>query len=201
MLVEGQFLSRIIPEVSMLKNIKNCYIIAEIGGNFRTFKEAVALVDAAKESGVDCVKLQTFQADTLASKSAYFDMENTGKIAQYEYFKQNELSIELQKRTFNYIDSTGLDWLSTPSHQNDVDALISSGAKAFKIGSDDVTNPDFLKYVAKLHLPVILSTGMCTLDEIKEAVEVISGQGNNDLALLHTVSVYPTYPEFVNLNA
>lgn len=184
----------------MLENIKNCYIIAEIGGNFKTYEEAVSLVNAAEDCGVNCVKLQTYQAKTLASKNVFFDMENTGKISQYEYFKKYELSIELQKRIFNYIDSVRLDWFSTPSHQNDVDMLISLGIKAFKIGSDDVTNTGFLKYVAKHKLPVVLSTGMCTLDEIKEAVDVILSQGNRNIALLHTVSAYPTYSEFVNLN-
>jgi N-acetylneuraminate synthase len=177
-----------------------CYIIAEIGGNFTTYDEAVKLVDGAEYAGVDCVKLQTFRAETIVSKKAVFDMESTGKIFQYDYFKKFEISKDLHKQIFDYIASKGMDWFSTPSHQTDVDMLISLGVKAIKIGADDANNLPLLKYVAKTKLPVFLSTGMCTLEEIKEAVKTILMEQNSKIVILHTVSGYPTYPEQVNLN-
>jgi len=184
----------------ILEKRSSIYIIAEIGGNFITYKEAIKLIDAAKESGVDCVKLQTYKAENISSKTAFFDMENTGKISQYEYFKKYEISEELHKKIINYIKSKDLDWFSTPSHPEDLDMLVKLGMEAIKLGADDATNIPFIKYCAKTGLPIVLSTGMCTLDEVKEAVETILSQGNKKIVLLHCISGYPTYPEQVNLN-
>lgn len=186
----------------MFENIKKdrCYIIAEIGGNFITYNEAVKLIDGAKYAGVDCIKLQTFTAETISTKGAFFDMENTGKISQFEYFKKYEISKDLHKKIFDYIDSKEMDWFSTPSHPEDVDMLTSLGAKAIKVGADDATNIPLLKYIAKTGLPVFLSTGMCEMEEVKEAVNAILEEGNNRIVILHTVSGYPTYAEDVNLN-
>ncbi len=177
------------------------YIIAEIGGNFTAYEEAVKLIDAAKAAGVDCIKLQTYRAETLASKKALFDMENTGKISQYDFFKKYELSKEVHKKIFNYAKKKGLDWFSTPAHKTDVDMLESLGVKAYKIGADDAVNAPLLRYVARKKLPVFLSTGMCTMKEIKESVSAILKEENKKIVLFHTVSGYPTYAEFVNLNA
>lgn len=181
-------------------NFLRCYIIAEIGGNFTTYEEAAKLIDAAKYAGVDCVKLQTFRAETIVGKSAIFDMENTGKISQYEYFKKYELSEELHRMVFAYAESKGLDWFSTPSHPTDVDMLESLNVPAYKIGADDAVNIPLLKYVAKLGKPVFLSTGMCTLEEVKESVNAILEEGNRQIVIFHTVSGYPTHPKDVNLN-
>ena len=112
-----------------------CYIIAEIGGNFTTFEEARALVNAAAACGVDAVKLQAYRGDTLASRSAIFDMENTGVTSQYDLFKKYEIDEELHRKIFDYIGSKGLDWFSTPSHETDVDMLENLGVGAYKIGS------------------------------------------------------------------
>ncbi|MCX6765126.1 MAG: N-acetylneuraminate synthase family protein, partial [Candidatus Nealsonbacteria bacterium] len=184
----------------MLDDLKRCYVIAEIGGNFTDYSEAVALIDAAKSAGVDCVKLQTYKAGTISCRSAYFDMENTGKTSQYEYFKKYEISKELHKKIFDYADSKGLDWFSTPSHESDVDMLLTLGIKAFKIGADDATNIPLIKYIAGKGLPVAVSTGMCTLEEVREMINAITEEGNKKIIILHTVSAYPTCPEHVNLN-
>ena len=177
------------------------YIIAEIGGNFTTYAEGVKLIDAAKEAGVDCVKLQTYRADTLTTKTAVFDMENTGKIRQYDFFKKYELSKEIHREIFDYARKNRLDWFSTPAHQADVDMLDSLGVGAFKIGADDAVNIPLLKYIGKKGLPIFFSTGMCTLKEIKCSLAAILDTGNDKIVILHTVSGYPTYPEHVNLNA
>lgn len=178
-----------------------CYIIAEIGGNFVTFEQAKHLVDAAVNCGVDAIKLQTYRAETVASRKAMFDMENTGRISQYELFKKYEIDEQLHRDVFAYADSKGLDWFSTPSHLSDVELLERLGVGAHKIGSDDATNLPFLRYVARTDKPVMLSTGMCTMDEVKEAVAAILAEGNDKIILLHAITSYPTHPENVNLCA
>ncbi|MFY4759953.1 N-acetylneuraminate synthase family protein [Aliarcobacter butzleri] len=187
----------------MLKNLKDnkCYIIAEIGGNFTTFEEAKKLVDLAYESGVDAVKLQTYKANTLVTKTARFDLDNVGTMLQGELFKKYEIDIKLHRKIFDYIESKGLDWFSTPSHRTDVDMLDSLGVAAHKLGADDATNLPFIKYVAKTGKPILLSSGMCTLEEIKEMINACLEVGNDKIILFHTVSNYPTYPEQVNLKA
>ena len=177
------------------------YIIAEIGGNFINYYEAVKLVNAAAECGVDAIKLQTYRAETIASKQAVFDMENTGVVSQYELFKKYEIDEELHRKVFDYASSRQLDWFSTPSHESDVDLLEKLNVGAYKIGSDDAVNIPFLKYVARRKKPIILSTGMCTLDEVRESVEAIKSEGNNRIILLHAITSYPTHPENVNLHA
>jgi N-acetylneuraminate synthase len=178
-----------------------CYVIAEIGGNFTTFEEAKRLVDAAFDCGVDAVKLQTYRADTVASRKAIFDMENTGVVSQHELFKKYEIGEKLHSDVFAYAESKRLDWFSTPSHEADVDLLERLGVGAHKIGSDDAVNIRFLRYVARTGKPMILSTGMCTLQEVRESVSAILGEGCRKLILLHAVTSYPTHPEYVNLGA
>jgi N-acetylneuraminate synthase len=187
----------------MLRNYRpdRCYIIAEIGGNFTTPEEARRLVDDAAQCAVDAVKLQTYRAATLSSTKAMFDMENTGRTSQYELFRKYEIGEDLHREVFAYAAAKGLDWFSTPSHETDVDMLERLGVPAYKIGSDDAVNLPFLRYVARLHKPVILSTGMCTLEEVRESVGAILAEGNERLTLLHAVTSYPTHPENVNLSA
>jgi sialic acid synthase SpsE len=177
------------------------YMVAEIGGNFTTFEEARKLIDAAAECGVDAVKLQTFRAETLASRSAVFDMENTGIASQFGLFRKYQIDAQLHADIFAYAERKGLDWFSTPSHASDVDLLETRGVGAHKIGSDDATNLPFLRYVARTGKPVILSTGMCTLEEVHEAVDAIVGEGNEQVIILHAVTSYPTHGENVNLGA
>ena len=178
-----------------------CYIIAEIGGNFTTFDQAKKLVDAAASCNVDAIKLQTYRADTIASQKAIFDMENTGETSQYALFKKYEVAEELHRQVFAYASEKRLDWFSTPSHESDVDMLEGLGVGAYKIGSDDAVNLPFLRYVARLGKPIILSTGMCTLEEVRESVSTILAEGNEKLILLHAITSYPTHAANVNLAA
>lgn len=179
----------------------SCYIIAEIGGNFTTLDQAKRLIDAAHGCGVDAVKLQTYRADTITSAKAIFDMENTGVVSQYDLFKKYEVDEALHHEVFKYAESKRLDWFSTPSHATDVDLLEKCGVGAHKIGSDDAVNLPFLRYVARTGKPVLLSTGMCTLEEVRESVDAILAEGNEQLILLHAITNYPTHPENVNLAA
>lgn len=187
----------------MFRNFKpdRCYIIAEIGGNFTRFEDAKTLIDAAAASGADAVKLQTYRADTVASRKAVFDMENTGLVSQHELFRQYEIDLDLHKAVFDYAAGHGLDWFSTPSHESDVDMLENLGVGVHKIGSDDAVNLPFLRFVARTGKPMILSTGMCTMEEVQESVAAIRSEGVKRLMLLHAVTSYPTHPEHVNLGA
>lgn len=183
----------------MLTNLTRCYIIAEIGGNFTTIEQAAALIAAARESGVDCVKLQTFRADSIVSGTAMFDMESTGKVLQKDYFRRYEISRKLHEQVINRIMQAGLEWFSTPSHETDLEMLLELGMKAIKIGADDANNLPFIANCAQTGLPIVLSTGMCTLAEVCDAVDTIVRYGNPHVIILHTVSGYPTYPQDVNL--
>jgi len=187
----------------MFANYKpeRCYIIAEIGGNFTTIDQAKRLIDAAHGCGVDAVKLQTYRADTLSSTRAIFDMENTGVVSQHEIFRKYEINENLHKEIFDYAEAKGLDWFSSPSHPSDVELLEKCGVGAHKIGSDDAVNLPYLRYVARTGKPVLLSTGMCTLEEVRESVDAILAEGNEKLILLHAITSYPTHAENVNLAA
>ena len=177
------------------------YIIAEIGGNFVNFKEAKKMIDLAVQAGVDAVKIQTFRAETIASKNAVYDMPNTGHANQYELFKKYEIDIDLHREIWGYCRQKEVFVFSTPSHWNDVELLEKVGCKAYKIGSDDAYNLPFLEQVAGVGKPIILSTGMCTMQEVEESVSVILGNGNPNLALLHCVTNYPSDPTHSNLKA
>lgn len=179
---------------------EKCYIIAEIGGNFTDFDTAVKLIDQAKRSGVDAVKLQTYRAETLVSGSAMFDMENIKAVPQSEYFKKFEIDAEMHRKIYQYARDKELEIFSTPTHYTDVALLEELGTDMYKIGADDAVNLPFLKKVAALGKPIMLSTGMCTLEEVKMAVNTILEAGNPQLVIMHTVSLYPTRDEYVNLN-
>lgn len=187
----------------MFKNFHadRCYIIAEIGGNFTTLEQARRLIDEAAGCGVDAVKLQTYRAQTLSSRVAMFDMENTGVTSQFDLFNKYAIDEQLHHEVFLYAQDKGLDWFSSPSHQSDVDLLERCGVGMHKIGSDDAVNLPFLRYVARTGKPILLSTGMCTLEEVRHSVDSILGEGNDRLILLHAITSYPTHPQHVNLRA
>lgn len=177
------------------------YFIAEIGGNFQSVEEGMHLVDLAAEAGCDAVKLQTYRADTITSKSAIFEMENTGRVSQWELFQKYELDEATHRVVFEHARSRDLFVFSTPSHPTDVDLLEGLGVGAHKIGSDDAVNLPFLKYVARTGKPILLSTGMCTMSEVHRAVDAILEEGNDQIILFHCTTNYPTHPESVNLRA
>ncbi len=177
------------------------YIVAEIGGNFTDYDTAKRLIDDAKEAGVNAVKLQTYKAETLSTSSAIFDMENTGVGSQYEYFKKYEIGEELHKKVFDYARNNGLDIFSTPSHVSDLEILEKFNPDVYKIGADDLTNLPFLREVALKGKVIMLSTGMSLMNEVRDAVDAILEAGNDRIIIMHTVSLYPTAPEYVNLNA
>ena len=184
---------------TLLGNGCQVHVTAEIGGNFTTFKEARHLIDLAVETGVSSVKLQTFKADTIASRSAVYDMPNTGKVNQFELFKKYEVDLDLHREIWNYCKEQDIFVFSTPSHTDDLTLLEEIGCQVYKIGSDDAWNLPFLARVADTGKPMVLSTGMCTMEEVRESISTILERGNLDLVLLHCVTNYPADPEDANL--
>lgn len=178
-----------------------CYIIAEIGGLFKNLEEAKRLIDSAKELGVDSVKFQTLEAETVTTKNNFFNMENTGKVSQYKLLKDFEIPKEVQIEIVKYANNLGMTIFSAPSHMKDLEIMKKMDLPIFKIGSDLACHIPLLKEVAKLNKPIILSTGMCSLEDVRNSVNAIYSSGNDKLAILHCVSNYPAKPEETNLNA
>ena len=175
------------------------FIIAEIGANFATLAEARRQVDAAARAGCDAVKVQTFRADTLVRRDAMFTFEDGTRVPQFDFFSQRELSRDLHVELNAYVAATGMLFFSTPSHSADVDLLESIDTPVYKIGSDDLTNLPLLHDTARRGKPIIVSTGMATMEEIDDAVSCVRAAGNEALILLHCVVGYPAPLREANL--
>lgn len=177
------------------------FIVAEVGYNFNGLDEAKTSIDAAIECGVDAVKFQTFRAETITSRFTDFPPE-AGGTNQFEEFKRYELSEEAHRELFDYARKRGILAFSTPSYFDDADLLERLGVPVYKIGSDDLTNLPFIRYVAEKGKPIIFSTGMGALGEVAEAFETIVASRNDQVVILHCVSNYPIADYgVVNLNA
>ncbi|MFX1537421.1 MAG: N-acetylneuraminate synthase [Promethearchaeota archaeon] len=169
------------------------FMIAEAGLNHNGKLElAKKLVRKAAEVEADAVKFQTFVTEEFVSKNDK---------PMYKLFKKLELSFSDFQELSDLSKDVGIMFLSTPLDFKTVNFLEKLDVPAFKIASGDLTNHPFLEYIAKKNKPVILSTGMATLEEVEEAVNLINSTGNNKLVLLHCVSTYPAPFEDANLRA
>ncbi len=181
------------------------FIIAEAGVNHNgSFKLACELVDEAKKAGVDCIKFQTFKSENLVSKNAAkadYQKETTGEGSQIDMLKKLELSYDEFLELKEYCDEVGICFLSTPFDFDSIRFLESLDMPFWKIPSGEVTNYPYLVTLAKTQKPVILSTGMCEMSEIEEAIKVLRDNGTEDIRLLHCNTEYPTPFEDVNLKA
>ena len=178
-------------------------VVAEIGVNHGgSLSEALKLIDAAADCGADAVKFQTFHADRLmvASHDRFAHLGSGGESA-YQMFRRLELRMEDHEKLKGQADKRGVIFLSTPFDEESVDFLDQLGVPAFKVASADVTHIPLLKRIGAKGKPVLLSTGMCYLNEIAEAVWVLKSTGAKELVLLHCVSEYPASPESLNLQA
>jgi len=184
-------------------------IIAEAGVNHNgDIQLAKKLIDVAVNAGVDYVKFQTFKADTLVSRVAkkanYQNLNiNDGDISQYNMLKKLELSHENHLELMAYCAERNIKFFSTAFDVEGVNYLNDLGLSFFKIPSGEITNYPYLKAVALCGKPVILSTGMCTEIEIKQAVDVLVkfGLKKDDISILHCNTEYPTPMKDVNLKA
>lgn len=182
------------------------FIIAEAGVNHNGSVElAKKLIDAAKEAGVDAVKFQTFKAENVVTQNAEkaeYQKETTGvEESQYEMIKKLELTDYDFKELADYAKKRSITFLSTPFDSKSVDLLNEINVPAFKVPSGEITNFLLLTHITKKEKPIILSTGMATLGEVEEALNVIRSEGVKDVILLHCVSNYPAKIEDVNLRA
>jgi N-acetylneuraminate synthase/N,N'-diacetyllegionaminate synthase len=182
-----------------------CLLIAEVGVNHNGDVElARRLVAAAAEAGADAVKFQTFDADRLvtaeAPKAAYQASTTGADESQLELLRRLELPNEHLAGLRELATAHGILFISTPFDEGSADRLDELGVAAFKIASPDVTNIPFLTYVARKGRPVVLSTGMSTLEETAAAVAAIRAEGA-PLVVLHCVSAYPAEPADANLAA
>lgn len=180
-------------------------IIAEAGVNHNgSLDLAYKMVDAAKRASVDCIKFQTFKSQNLVSKNASkadYQKENTGDGTQIEMLKKLELTYADFSNLKKYCDKVGMNFISTPFDLDSIEFLDSLDIPFWKIPSGEITNYPYLKAISKTRRPVILSTGMSTLDDIKQALNVLTQNGTTDIKILQCNTEYPTPFEDVNLNA
>jgi N,N'-diacetyllegionaminate synthase len=182
------------------------FIIAEAGVNHNgSIALAKQLIDVAAKAGADAVKFQTFNAEDVVSTDApkaEYQKKTTGASeSQLDMIKKLELSKADHTELMEYSKQKGIMFLSTPFDNRSVDLLVELVVPLIKISSGEITNHPFLKHIAVKGLPIILSTGMSTLDEVAEAVSVIKKAGCKDLTLLHCTSNYPARVEDCNLLA
>jgi N-acetylneuraminate synthase len=180
------------------------YIVAEMSANHhQSFEQAVKIIQAAKEAGADAVKLQTYTPDTLTidCRAEYFQVKGTlwnGKTL-YDLYAEAYTPWEWQPKLKKIADGLGLDLFSTPFDATSVEFLEEMGVPAYKIASFELVDLALIRKVAKTGKPVILSTGMASLQEIQEAVKTAKQAGATQIALLKCTSAYPAPPEEMNL--
>jgi N,N'-diacetyllegionaminate synthase len=182
------------------------FIIAEAGVNHNgSLDLALQLVDAARASGADAVKFQTFRAELLATRSAhkasYQERTTAKEESQFEMLQRLELDAAAHERLIDHCREIGIQFLSSPFDNQSADLLYKMGVSLFKVPSGEITNFPFLRHLAHMGRPLILSTGMSTIGEVEEAVHVLQTEGASQLTLLHCVTEYPAPYEEVNLRA
>ena len=191
-------------KVKNFKNLKNCFIVAEISANHgQSFNRAVALIKKAKECGVDAVKFQCYTPDTLTidSNRKYFIIKHPkwGGKTLYQLYKEAYTPWDWLKKLKNVAEDLGLIFFATAFDKTAVDFLEELDVPIHKIASFELVDLPLIEYIAKTKKPLILSTGMATLEEIKEAVDTAKKAGAKDIILLKCVSSYPAKPKEMNL--
>lgn len=190
------------------------FIVAEAGVNHNgSIDRALAMVDAARDAEADAIKFQTFSAEKLASpdaQKAAYQQATTGGGGQLEMLRALELSESDYRAIQARCETRGIEFMSTPFDEAAADFLIGLGMRRLKVPSGEIVSHSLLRHLARMDRPIILSTGMATMDEIREAVAVIrdtrAASGlTADLAsmltILHCTSNYPADLQDVNLRA
>jgi sialic acid synthase SpsE len=177
------------------ENVKP-YIIAEMNtSHFGNMETAKLMIKEAKNVGCNCVKFQSWSADSLYSKT-YYD-ENPIAKRIFNKFSMNDSQL---LEVADYCKEIGIDFSSTPYSRHEVDFLIDKCNAAFiKIASMELNNYPFLEYIGNKGCPIILSTGMGELHEIKKAIKTIENTGNKNICILHCISIYPCETSTINL--
>jgi len=181
------------------------YVIAEIGSNHNgDMRLCRRIIDAAREAGANAVKFQSWSRTSLISRAEY--ERNTSYSDKKKHFgslremvEKYEFTPSQHREIAAYCRETGITFMSTPFSEQEADLLVELKVPALKIASMDVNNPRLLSHAARSGLPVILSTGMSTLEEVREAVDVLHSNGAARIALLHCIAIYPPAMMDVNL--
>lgn len=190
--------------------MKHVLIIAEAGVNHNgDMSIAKQLIDAAAEAGADYVKFQTFKTEKLVSpdaKRAEYQQRNMKEdtdVSQFAMLKKLELSESNHHELIAYCKSKNIRFLSTAFDLESLDFLRSLGMDLFKIPSGEITNLPYLRKIGQMNTRVIVSTGMCVMEEISDALKVLesSGTQRENISVLHCTTDYPTSMADVNLNA
>ena len=180
------------------------YVIAEMSANHAgSLTRAKEIIHAAKESGADCIKIQTYTPDTMTidCDNDYFkisegtwDGENL-----YHLYEKAYTPWEWQQELKEEAEKAGIDFLSTPFDKTSVDFLEELGVECYKIASFELVDLPLISYIAAKGKPIIMSTGMSTLGEIEQAVQTIKNAGNSQFALLRCSSAYPAITDDMNI--
>ncbi len=173
------------------------YIVAEMNtSHFGDMALAKSMIESAKQAGCDCVKFQSWTAETLYANGYY--QENA--IAK-RFVKKLSLADAQLRDLAMHCAEIGMDFASTPYSRHEAEFLVEHcGVPFIKIASMELNNHPYLEFLGRMGAPLVLSTGMGSLDEIRSAVDVIERTGNGRLVILHCVSVYPAAPEMIRLN-
>jgi len=179
----------------------NVLVIPEIGINHNgDLKVAKEMVFSAYRAGAKLIKHQTHIVEDEMSHKAKTVIPGNADISIYEIMENAALSEDEEYELMKYTESLGMEFLSTPFSRAAADRLQKFGVKAFKIGSGEMNNYPLLEHIASFKKPMIVSTGMNTLESVKKAVAVLE-KHKAEYALLHTTNLYPTKPEQIRLGA
>lgn len=183
------------------------FVIAEAGVNHNGgLAMALALCDAARAAGADAVKFQTFRAEDLVvpgAPTADYQQRQTGEQDQFAMLRRLELSREQHERLYEHCAAIGIEFFSTPFSVDAVDLLVALGVRRIKLPSGELTHRALVERACATGLPVLLSTGMATMEEVREALQwARAARGSLEgLAVLHCTSAYPAPDETLNLRA
>jgi sialic acid synthase SpsE len=189
---------------------QSCFVIAEIGVNHNgCLDTARALIDAAARAGADAAKFQTFRAEDLVvqgTQTVDYQKKTAGGDDQFELLRRLELDADAHEALVEHCEARGIEFMSTGFDLRSLQGLVDLGIRRIKIPSGEITNDPLVSAAAAFELPIVLSTGMATLDEIRDCVALVRSvwatrSHVGDLTILHCTSAYPTPPEDANLAA
>lgn len=192
-----------------VKEFGKPYVIAEIGANHNgDMALAKKMIDIAKECGADCVKFQSWTKESIFSKKVYGDnyflrddYRNRTDFTLEQIVDKYHIGIQQHRDLKAYCDEVGIDFASSPFSKAEVDLLVDELDVPFvKVASMDLNNTPFLKYIASKGKPVVLSTGLCGISDVSDAITALKDNGCDNIFVLHCVSIYPPKDEQVNLN-